>query len=155
MLENLRIVNLAARQFAGLHLVIPKAAIQQEMGPGLREVHAALAQQGVLSAGPWLTHHLRIDPAVWDFEIGVPVARPIAPAGRVRPGEWPPMRVAQATHCGGFEGLGAAWAELDAWVAAQKLAPCPDLWEVYAVGPEASADPSAWRTELSRPLRAG
>jgi len=155
VLENPRLVNLAPRHFAGLHLIIPKAAIQREMGPGLREVHAALAQQGVPPAGPWLTHHLRIDPAVWDFEIGVPVAQPIAPAGRVLSREWPPMRVAQATHCGGFEGLGASWAELDAWVAAQKLAPCPDLWEVYPVGPESSADPSAWRTELNRPLRAG
>jgi effector-binding domain-containing protein len=55
-------------------------------------------------------------------------------------------------HCGGFEGLGAAWGELDAWVAAQALTPRKDLWEVYAVGPEATADPAAWRTELSRPL---
>jgi len=155
VLENLRVVNLAPRHFAGLHLIIPKAAIQSEMGPGLRAVQAALAQQGVSPAGPWFAHHLRIDPAGWDFEIGVPVARPIAPAGSVGPREWPAMRVAHATLRGGYEGLGPAWGELDAWIARQGLAPAADLWELYAVGPDSGADPGAWRTELSRPLAAG
>jgi hypothetical protein len=27
-----------------------------------------------------------------------------------------------------------------------------ELWERYVIGPEASADPAAWRTELSRQL---
>lgn len=28
----------------------------------------------------------------------------------------------------------------------------PDAWERYVVGPGSDPDPSAWRTELSRPL---
>jgi effector-binding domain-containing protein len=153
VLDSPRIVTTSARPYAALRLTIPKAAIQTEMGPGLREVQAALARQGVPPAGPWFTHHLCIDPRVWDFEIGVPVAGPIAAAGRVTACEWPAMTVAQGALHGGYEGLAAAWAELDAWVAAQKLSPLSDLWEVYSVGPEASVDPSAWRTELNRPLR--
>jgi hypothetical protein len=38
-------------------------------------------------------------------------------------------------------------------VAAQGLEPAQDLWEVYVIGPEAGADPGAWRTELYRPVR--
>ena len=152
MLETPRILQTTSRSFAGLRLTLPKADIPRAMGPGLQEVHAALAAQGAAPAGPWFTHHLEIQPDGWDFEIGVPVARPIATAGRVGPREWPAMRVAQATLRGGYEGLGPAWGELDRWIAAHGLAPCADLWEVYAVGPESGADPSAWRTELSRPL---
>ena len=153
MIENPRIQRTTPQRYAALHLVIPKHAIQREMGPGLREVQAALAAQGVPPAGPWFTHHLRIEPQSWDFEICVPVAAPIAPSGRVVAGESPAMTVARATYRGGYEGLGQAWGLLDAWIAARAASPCPDLWEVYALGPEASADPRDWRTELSRPLR--
>jgi hypothetical protein len=153
MLESPRIVSTPPLHYAALRLTIPKAAIQREMGPGLRAVHAALAAQRVEAAGPWFTHHLRLSPTEWDFEIGVPVAAPIAPAGRVVPCVAPALRAVQATLRGGYEGLAAAWGAVDAWIAAQGLAPAEDLWEEYRVGPEASADPSAWRTELRRPLR--
>ena len=152
MLEPPCILTTTARLFAGLRLTIPKAAIQHEMGPGLREVHAALAAQSVAPAGPWFTHHLRIEAERWDFEICVPVAKPIHASDRVYAGEWTAMTVARAILRGGYQSLGAAWGELDAWVLAQARTPSAELWEVYTVGPEASADVSAWRTELSRPL---
>ncbi len=155
MIEAPCIRELAPRAFAGLRLTIPKAEIQRAMGPGLAAVHAALAAQGVAPAGPWFTHHFRIEPQAWDFEIGIPVARPIAPAGDVLPRAWPAMRAAHATLRGGYEGLAAGWGALDTWIAGQGLAPCADLFEVYAVGPEAGPDPAAWRTELVRPLATG
>ncbi len=62
------------------------------------------------------------------------------------------MRVARSVYRGPYEGLGPAWGELDAWIRANEHKPAPDLWEVYVAGPESSADPATWRTELSRPL---
>lgn len=155
MIDSPCIRELAPRPFAGLRLTIPKAEIQRAMGPGLETVHAALAAQGVAPAGPWFTHHFRIDPLSWDFEIGVPVARPIAPAGGVTPSAWPAMRVAHATLRGGYERLAAAWGAVDAWIATEGFAPRADRFEVYAVGPEVGPDPAAWRTELIRPLAIG
>jgi effector-binding domain-containing protein len=93
-----------------------------------------------------------MDPEVFDFEICVPVAAPVAPTGRVKPGEWPAMKVARAIYHGRFEGLSAAWGEFNDWVASQGLKPAPDLWEVYATGPQTSPEPTEWRTELYRPL---
>jgi effector-binding domain-containing protein len=57
----------------------------------------------------------------------------------------------EATN-GGCEGLGDAWGEFMAWIEAEGHRPRPDLWERYVVGPESSSDPSAWRTEINRPL---
>ena len=42
----------------------------------------AAAGQGITPTGPWLTHHLRMDPATFDFEICVPVPSPVTAAGR-------------------------------------------------------------------------
>ena len=49
------------------------------------------------------------------------------------------MKVARTIYHGGYDGLGAAWGELDAWIAAHGHTPAVDLWECYAAGPELSA----------------
>ena len=122
------------------------------MGPGIGELMAALDAQGVAPAGPWYSHHLRMDPGVFDFEIGVPVSAPVKAAGRVVPGQLPAATVARAVYRGPYEGLGAAWDEFHAWIASQGLTPTADLWECYVAGPESGSDPAAWRTELNQPL---
>ena len=98
------------------------------------------------------SHHLRMDPATFDFEVGVPVATPVAAAGRVRPGELPAATVARTIYRGDYAGLGSAWGEFGAWISANGHTPGADLWECYLAGPESSPDPAAWRTELNRPL---
>jgi effector-binding domain-containing protein len=152
MLDEPQIAQTDAQPLARIRLTIPRAEIRQVMGPGIGEVMATLAEQGVAPAGPWFTHHLRMDPAIFDFAICVPVAAPIENAGRVEPSELPAAKVVRVTYHGPYEGLPAAWAEFDAWIAEQRLATGPDLWERYVAGPESNADPSQWRTELNRPL---
>ena len=152
MLEAREVTRTAARPIARLRLTVPREAIRTVMGPGLDELRAALAAQGVRPTGPWFTHHLRMDPNLFDFEIGLPVPGPVAPSNRVTAGEWPAMTAARAVYHGPYEGLPSAWAEFDAWVSAQGHSPAPDLWECYRVGPESGPDPASWRTELTRPL---
>lgn len=152
MIDTPKIVEAAAQPCALIHLVIPKPEIQTVMGPGIQELYAVLAAQGVAPAGAWFTHHYRIVPDSWDFEICLPVARPVSLAGRVEPGVWPAMRVARTIHRGGYEGLGEAWGQLAEWIAGRGLAPADDLYERYLVGPESGRPPAEWETELSKPL---
>lgn len=153
MLEPPFITQTSEQLTAVIHLTVPRAEIREVMGPGIGEVRAVVAAQGLTPTGPWFTHHLKMDPAVFDFEVGVPVGTAIAAAGRVRPGRLPATRVARALYRGPYEGLSDAWGEFMAWISANGHAPAADLWECYAAGPEASPDPAAWRTELNRPLR--
>ena len=152
MLDTPEIVQTAAQPIAIIHITVARSEIRNVMGPGRSELMAAVAAQGIAPAGPWFTHHLRMDPDIFDFEIGVPVAAPVAAIGRVKPGQSPAMTVARTVFHGGYEGLGAAWGEFNAWIAANGHKPGPDFWECYVMGPESSPDPATWRTELSRPL---
>jgi len=152
MIDTPQITQSTFQRTACIHLTIPRADAPKVMGPGLQEIMAVLAAQDVAPAGPWFTHHFRMDPGIFDFEICVPVPRPIRAAGRVEPGEIPAATVARAVHRGGYEGLGAAWGELVAWIAREGHTPGTDLWEIYVAGPESSPDPAAWRTQLNRPL---
>lgn len=152
MIETPQIVQTDARSTAVIHLIVPRAEIQSVMGPGLAEVRAAVASQGIEPIGPWFTHHLNRPTDVFDFEVGVPVAAAVTATGRVRPSRLPAARVARTIYRGPYEGLGDAWGELMAWIAANGLTPAPDLWECYRTGPESGPDPAGWTTELNRPL---
>jgi effector-binding domain-containing protein len=153
MLEPPQVVQVPALLAAVIHLTIPRDQIREVMGPGIGEVIAAATAQGIGPAGAWFTHHLRMDPGVFDFEICVPVTAPVAPTGRVTAGEWPAMAVVRTVYRGPYEGLGAAWGEFNAWIAAHGHGVAPDYWERYLAGPESNADPATFRTELSRPLQ--
>ena len=152
MLGAPQIVQTALQLTASVPLSIPREAIQSVMGPAIGELMAVLAAQKIAPTGPLFSHHFRMDPQRFDFEIGAPVATTVAAAGRVRPGQLPAATVARAVYHGGYDGLGAAWGQLGAWIAEQGLSPAENLWEVYVAGPESSPDPRNWRTELNRPL---
>ena len=152
MIDAPVVIQTSEQHVARVRLTVPREEIQKVMGPGIGDVMVALAAQGVAAAGPWFTHHLRMDPKIFDFEICVPVKSPIRAAGRVVPGMLRGARVARTVYHGGYEGLGDAWGELMAWIDDQHFTPAEDLWEIYAVGPESGPDPEQWRTELNRPL---
>lgn len=152
MLDEPQILQTSARLTAFVPVVIPRERIREVMGPALEELKAAVAAQGIEVTGPWFTHHVRLDPDVFDFEISLPVAAPVTASGRVQPGEWPAMTVARTVYHGGYEGLGSAWEEFDDRVGAHDHVLMPDLREVYLVGPAENVDPAAWQTELSRQI---
>lgn len=155
MLDTPHIAQTAAQRTAVIRMTVPRDEIRSVMGPGYRELMATIAAQGIAPVGPWFTHHLKVPDETFDFEIGVPVAAAVAPAGRVQPGELPAATVARAVYHGPYEGLATAWGQFIAWIDDRGHAPAPDLWECYVAGPEASPDPANWRTELNRPLAGG
>ena len=152
MLDTPQIIQTSSLLTAYVHLDIPRSEIQDVMGPGIAEVMEALSAQGIAPAGPWFTHHLKMDPERFDFEICVPVTEPVTPVGRVRAGELPARKVARTVYQGPYEGLGDAWEAFMDWIEGQGLNPATDLWECYVAGPESAPDPANWRTELNRPL---
>jgi effector-binding domain-containing protein len=152
MIDTPQVIRSPARSAAVIHITVPRDDIRSAMGTGHRELMAALAAQGIAPAGPWFTHHLRAPAETFDFEIGVPVASVVAPAGRVKAGELPAATVARTVYHGPYEGLAQGWGELMAWIAAAGYTPASHLWEVYVAGPETGADASGYRTELNRPL---
>ena len=153
MIDEPQIVQTSAQKSAVIHVTCPRDKIREVMGPGYTELMATLKAQGITPAGPWYTRHFRMDPEIFDFEIAAPIAGEVKPAGRVVPGELPAARVVRTIYHGPYEELPGAWAQFDAWIAANGHEPDGSLWEVYRVGPESGGDPSTWQTELSRPLK--
>jgi hypothetical protein len=109
---------------AVIHLDIPRSRIRTEIRAAIQELVTVLAAQGLRPAGPLFARHLKLSSTG--------------------------ARIPRSLYEGPCEGLFLAWSEFDGWMDRQGLAGRGDLW---VTGPEASADPETWRTELCLPLR--
>ena len=152
MIETPRVVETPPQWVAALSIMTPRSKMGEVMGPGIREVMAAVKAQGIGPTGPWFAHHLKMTADVFEFDICVPVSSPVAAVGRVKPWQRPGLSVVRTVHHGSYEGLGGAWHEFTSWIEAQGYETASDLYECYLVGPESASDPADWRTELCRPI---
>ena len=151
MIDTPHITQSPARLTAIIRFTISREEIRNVMGPGIRELMAAIAAQNIVPAGPvfciiseWIRPSLI-------SKLAYPSPGP-CPSGRVKPGQLPAATVVRTVYHGPYEGLGPAWGEFDAWIAANGHKPAPNLWEFYVAGPGSNPDPASWRTELNRPL---
>lgn len=152
MIDPPQIVRSPVQQTAVIRFTIPREEMPTVMGAAINELLGAIAAQDAGPTGPMYTFHHRNPTDSFDFDVGFPVRKPIAPAGRVQPGQIPAATVARTIYRGGYEGLGGGWGELMAWISANGHVAAETLWERYVSGPESGPDASAWETELNRPL---
>lgn len=150
MLEPIQVLTTQAQKAAVICLSAHPAELPRVMGPAFPELLQAVAAQDVAPAGPVFSHFLKMTPELFEFEIGVPVASDIEPAGRVRPGQLPAATVVQTVYQGPYEGLPGAWGQFDRLVDEAGHQKLGELWEEYIYGPESSPDPATWRTRLNR-----
>src|SRR5262249_37155743 len=111
MIEEPVIHEVEEQPTAVIRFTIPREEMKNVMGPAIGELMSTVAAQGVKPVGPVFTHHFRIEPGIFDFEVGVPVAAPIHPAGRVVASKLPAATVARMVHQGPYDGLESAWIE--------------------------------------------
>jgi effector-binding domain-containing protein len=152
MISEPIIVNTDSQIAAVIHITIARNEMMKVFGPAIGELMKELATQGVEPVGAVFAHHHKMSPGIFDFDLGVKVTKAIVASGRIKPGELPALRVARTTYHGPYEGLPAAWAEFTKWIDAAGHKSAENLWELYSVGPQASADSANWQTELTRPL---
>jgi len=111
-----------------------------------------LAQQSLTPTGPAFAFSLRPPGHTSELEVGFPIACPVRPDGEVVPSALPAGRVATVVHSGGYDGLPAAWSELQQWVDRQGLRTAAGSWDVYLTEPTPHGDPAGNVTQLFQPL---
>lgn len=154
MLSPLSLVRTEAVPAAAIRLTVSRDQIQEVMCPAITEVIDAVVAQGIGPAGPLYTHHFRVDPDRFDFEVAVPVSGPLQPVGRVVSTETPAAdRVARVIYTGPYEGLEAAWGDFMGLIGEAGHQPGPNAWESYLTDPATTPNPADHRTELNRPIR--
>ena len=131
------------------------AELSAFISAALTEIFGTAGGQGVRFAGPayGIYHSPDSTEAEVDLEIGLPVAEPIEPAGRVIATVIPGGLVAATVHAGRYEEVAPAYRALGEWVQEHGHETAGPPREVYLVGPEQVQDPGSLRTEIVWPLR--
>ena len=147
-----QIVQTETRQTAVVHVVCRRGEMKKAIDAAHAELWKELEAQGIRARVPWFTRHLRRPGDSFDFELGILINHPVVASGRMKPSQLPATKAVRAVYRGGYEGLGAAWAELHRWVTSQGLHALDSLWETYLIGPESTDDATEWQTELTKPV---
>lgn len=153
MLRSFEITDVPAQITAVIRLRIPCEECLQYFGPAVQELCAVLGSQGIAPTGPVFDHHFTPPGTHFDFEIGVPTAKPVTPSGRVIAGERPAFHAAKAVLVGDYEQLPDAWPQFMKWIEDEGIEAATDFWQIFAQGPESGPDPATYRTELIRAVK--
>ena len=113
----------------------------------------AAASDGVPVAGPPFARYPEPPGDVVVVEAGFPVTASVRPHGEAYPTELRAGRAVEAVHAGSYDELERTYAAVTSWIEDRGLHAATDMWEWYLVGPDATPDPSRWRTKVVVPLQ--
>jgi hypothetical protein len=117
------------------------AALNEAQDEMMRALAAFLQHGGAQPVGPPFVRYQAFANGVTDLEVGVPVSKPVAGAGRIVGGELHGGPVVTVWHLGGHDTLGDGYVRLGAGVTAFGREPRGAAWEVYCW-----IDPSHYKT---------
>lgn len=111
---------------------------------------------GLAPAGHPYVRYMNMSAAFIDVEAGIPLVNaadedPPEETAVLR-GALPAGLVAATIHTGPYDGLAAAYEELDRWVEASEHTAIGGPWEVYLTDPAEVPDPADWKTEVFSPI---
>ena len=152
-MPEIRTTQLEAQPIVGIRTTVAMKEIGTVMGPLFGELLGHIRQNGQQPAGMPVAIYHSVPTDTVDVECAMPVASPVAGAGRVQAGELPAGTAATVTHIGPYDTLPETWGALTAWIQAQGLEPAAPPWEVYVTDPGAEPDSSKWRTDIFFPVR--
>ncbi len=156
--DDVEILQLEPQPVAGIRGIIPVAELGEHQGDRLQALVAFLRQRGVQPAGPPFVRYHTFGETETDFELGIPVAEPVAGEGRIAGNTLPGGAAAATWHLGAHDRLGDAYARLEAWLNEHGRERSGPGWEVYYwidlshAGEAPLPDPSTWRTRLIQPI---
>lgn len=104
---------------------------------------------------PFAIYHNTFRPDDIEVEIGVVVPSNVvfAKTERISRRELPSQTIAYTLHVGAYEGVGAAYEALFAWIRQNEYTPVGPPRETYLVGPDETKRPEDYRTEIEIPIK--
>jgi len=131
----------------------------EELGAKYAEAFGALfgyvMSNGGELAGPPFGRYHAMDEEGFEVEAGLPVSKPLAAKGEIKPSQLPGGTVATLIHVGPYERLGEAHAALEQWLEKNSKKPAGPVWESYITEPGGGeSDPNKYETKIFLPLEA-
>jgi effector-binding domain-containing protein len=149
---DVNVVDQNEQPFLGMHEVVRISDLTEFFGRAYTAVGAELGKQGLAPAGPPVALYDSEVGETADVTAGFPTQRTALPADGLVVAVLPAGRAAVTVHEGAYDAMATTYAALMAWFEEEDLTPGPVMWEEYLVGPDSSADPAQWRTQIVWPV---
>jgi effector-binding domain-containing protein len=148
-----------AQPVLSIRSTVAVAELAQAQSERLSELWRSLQARDVAQLGPPFVRYHTFGETETDVELGFPVGRGVAGAGRIAAGRLPGGPAIATWHLGAHDSLGDAYRRLEEWLEANEREAAGSAWEVYWwIDPGREPDPSSWpaptewRTELIQPV---
>jgi effector-binding domain-containing protein len=141
--------RIGAQTVARIHVVASRPEMRSAFHAACQEISDILQAGGITPAGPLGAHYHRRPTDTFDFDVYLPIDKPLQPSGRVEIAEIPATEVIRTVHQGSYEELPQAWREFADWVSANDFKTREDAFEIYTLGPMNDENPNTWKTELN------
>ncbi len=133
---------------------IPMSAIGTKMGEMYGSIFGYLQTQNIAPAGAPFAIYYSYDPnGNTIFEAGVPVAETVQGNETISYKEFPVTKVVSTVYTGSYENMGTVYAEIQKYLADNKLESTGVTWEVYLTDPSSVSDPSQNQTIIYFPVK--
>jgi effector-binding domain-containing protein len=158
--EALVVEERESQPVLSIRRTVELAHLSEAQGESLRELWGSILRRGVEPAGPPFVRYHTFGETETDLEVGIPVVEASSGEGQVAAGELPSGAAVTTWHLGSHDGLGDAYARLDAWLKEHEREADGAAWEVYTwidpglePNPSAWPPPAEWRTQLIQPIK--
>jgi effector-binding domain-containing protein len=157
--SDTRLEQLEPQSILSIRGTIRVEQLGETVGDRLQALGSYLQQTGAQAAGPPFVRYFTFEEVETDFEMGVPVVKPVAGEGRIASGELPGGPAITTWHMGPHNKLGEAYARIEEWRQEHGREPAGPAREVYhwidLSQPQdpSTLDPSTRGTQLIQPVK--
>jgi|SRR5689334_5234100 len=133
---------------------VKRSDIAAVIGESLPLIFAYAQQNGIALAGLPFTRYVEMGPGLITMEPGMRVTGKLpAGQGEIIAETLPGGPAVTTIHAGAYDKLSDAYAAIERWMEAEKLASAGAPWEEYLNDPSEHPDPKDWKTEVFWPVK--
>jgi effector-binding domain-containing protein len=134
------IVELPERQAAVVAIEGKADELPRRIGEAFHLTMQAIGSSGAEISGPPFVRYFEFGERIL-AEAGFPFTGTLVPTDGVREATLPAGRAVTTTYVGPYDGIGAAWERVTAWLLERRLDRRDAPWETYLTGPDEPGPP--------------
>ena len=120
--------------------------ISQKTGKNIEKVFNYIAQKRLYPRGPPVAIFYNVNKQKIDFEVGIPIEKPINVEGEFKLSSTPGGKAVFTLYKGHYEKIKPAYDAIENWIKEKGYEGTNIWWEIYCSNPQ--PNPNDWKTEI-------
>ncbi len=146
---KIELKNVEPRPIASIFEKVKARQIPRLFPKLIMEVIGFLENNKIKPFGAPLAIFYNWDKGKGEMEVGMPIAEPIIPEGRISASEIPGGKVVYVLYIGNLRKIKTIYDKMQGWIKDNNYSYSNIWWEVYLTDPRVEPDQNKWQTEVN------